>query len=414
METDILIKKEPESSDTTSSPCTMAPELPTFNTSDIEQKQRVPKAGVSKWDSLKESEDTRDELKLTAYDVIAGVISTPPIKPLEQDTDNHSVPRNGISLSSSNSKAGNAPTSSVTTSVTASTTLPATSSAFIQDQQTLDQDLDEFSKVYDQVTQEQKAKERRHSIATELEPIVYPHEQPPHILDPPPRQRPSHLLDPPPYLSVGQPCPSQQNGFFQHKYVQIRTPTQSQVNPAYIPKNINPQQILSSTCGSLTDSPTSGGNHLPTTPTPTPTTPLEHFSNFQSSPHFVPGPSHNQSTPPPPYHYNHEPVHQTTASTPSNKRWPQLKQPLHSGLPKPNIVTHQENSKEDVLAHDSPCVVALTGQKRPIQEFNTLPSTKVHAPLIGSSHSYHPSSALPLTPSYPGPSPAPSFVHHSL
>lgn len=390
-DTDVLIKKEPDSDDNLSSPSKVGPELAAFNTTteSLELKRRLSqttaKTDVRKWGSLNGSEDSQDELRLTAYDVIAGVISTPPIEPLEQDTDiSHIIaPRNGVPLpSSSSSKAGESPitpTTSIITSTTTSVALPAKNK---KDQQTLDQDLDEFSKVYDLVTQEQKAKERRHSLANELEPAVYP------------RQRPAHLLDPPPpYLTMGQPGPlqlSSQNNYYQHKYMQLQTPppSQSQVNSAYQPKNVKPQLILSSAC--VAGSPTSGANHIPATPT----TPLEHFTNFQSSsPHAPPPPPYSSTAVG--YSYNHEPVHQTVATSSTGKRWPLSSQ-------------QQDSPKETILAHISSHVVALTGQKRPIhEEFNgsILPPTKV---LIGNSghvHGYHHHGlALPLAPPYPGPS----------
>ena len=401
----VRIKKEVDSDDNLSSPSKMAPEIPAFDTAsevlDVKHGMTAAKSGMNKWGALN-GEDSRDELKLTAYDVIAGVISTPPIKPLEQDIDSsHKASRNGVSLpASSSSKAGDGqitPPATITTSCASSSAPPIQQppSGFKSDKQTLDQDLDEFSKVYDQVTQEQKAKERRHSLVNELEPAVY-------------SQRPTRLLNThSSYLSLGQPsCPlqhSSQDNYYQHLELQPPPPNRSQVNCAYQGKRIKPPLLP---CVSRAESPPPA-SHIPATPT----TPLEHFSEgFQSSsPLLALAPPHTPAQPPPPYSstavgysaFNCD----TAAST--SKRWPVHSQPtLHSAL------SEQDNSKEAILAHVNSHIVPLAGQKRPIQEFNgTLPPTKVQIGLSSNLHGYH-NSSLPL---YPGQAaPAPSFTHHPL
>lgn len=438
-DTNTHIKKEPGDVDEClSPPSKVSSEAPNTKTDDlgqsIELKRRLSqtmlKTDMSKWSSLNGAEDTRDELKLTAYDVIAGVISTPPIEPLEQDADNsHTTLYNGPSPPSANSKSDAFITTCSTMTTTTTTSAPLPTPAFSKnrkDQQTLVQDLDEFSKVYHQVTQEQIAKERRHSLASELEPAAYPGQ--------------SHQRPTPPYIAVDRARQLSQNDstyYQQHKYGQLQAPPsiQSQVNSTYQPKNVKSQLVLPPACV-MTESPASNASHIPATPT----TPLEHFSNFQSPPphHPLATPT-NQTAPPPPYSstalrfpYSHEPVCQTvSASSGNSERWSLPSHPQqhlqHSVLSDTPITTQHENAKETILAHGSSHVVALAGQKRPNQEFNgsVLPPTKLQTPLLNFGltnsnnsshlHGYHPSPGVPLVPAppYPGPSaPVPTFPHH--
>lgn len=450
-DTKVFIKREPESDDGLSSPSKSGPVF-TSTKSDchsqmFELKPRLSqsaKTDMSTWSSLNGTDDTRDELKLTAYDVIAGVISTPPIQPLEQDTDTLHTSKSVSPSSSSNRKAGESSTVPTTPTVSTTTTtasLPLPSVTCIKskkNQHTLVQDLDDFSKVMDQVTQEQIAKERRDSFASEVEsPPVYPGQS-----------RSAHLLESSPYLVLSQPCLQSQNSsdnYYHQKYARLQAPShpsQTQVDSAYQPKGVPKSQLILPTPCVLNDPPTSSSNHLPTTPT----TPLEHFSSFQcpppppllslapppnhSTPTLGPGPATPRACPPPPpysstnmcYSYGHEAIHQAASS--DDERWPlpsHAQQPLqHSVLSEPTIVTASQQEKT-VLAHASSHVVTLAGRKRPVSEYNgsVHPPTKLQRTLLdhhsdnsGHLHRYHGAPPYPGV-STPGPA-APPFPHQPL
>lgn len=388
IDADTLVKREPETDDQHSSPTRVGAEFTYGRGLELKRRLSQPKKTDSaKWSSLNGAEDTRDELKLTAYDVIAGVINTHPIQPLEQDSDSpltHSAsPSSGIKLRDGNIHSVTAIASASATTITSLPVPPPSNSTLTKnkDQHSLVQDLDEFSKVMHQVTQEQIAKERRLSFGTELEPPVYPNHS----------RTSRHLL--PPYFPMGQSCSVERNGDY-YKYTQ-QAPL-PQVDSVYQPKSVTKPQVLS-------DPPVSNGSHIPVTPT----TPLEHFSNFHpppSPPHLTLTASHSPVHPGPPacplpppysstatmsYPYSHDPVYQTAAS--SVGEWSLQSHPLHS---QPTNAT-QEKLKDTLLARANSCVVALAGQKRPIQE-SLLPPAKLA--LLG----HHPNTSATLH-EYPSP-----------
>ena len=132
-----------------------------------------PRPGVKpdhfKWINLPsatslEEQDNRDDLKLTAYDVIAGVISTPPIKPLEPEaTDNSSA--KAPSIAGQSSAPVLTPTSSQLPTAANGSIVPGSR----KDQHNLVHELDEFSKIMDEVTQEQTAIELAAATNKELD-----------------------------------------------------------------------------------------------------------------------------------------------------------------------------------------------------------------------------------------------------
>ena len=405
-----LVKREPETDDQNSSPTKVGAEFTYSHGLELKCRLSQPKKTDSvKWNSLKGTEDTRDELKLTAYDVIAGVINTHPIQPLEQDSDS-SLTRSASPSSSVKLRDGNIHSVTATASSSATTiTAPPPSNSSLtknKDQHSLVQDLDEFSKVMHQVTQEQIAKERRVSFGTELESSVYPN-----------HSRTARRLDPPPYFPMGQSCSIERNGDYYRPPKYAQQSSLPQVDSAYQPKSVTKPQVL------LSDPPVSNGNHVPVTPT----TPLEHFSNFHSPPHLTLTASHSPGPPacplPPPYSstatmsypYSHDPSYQTTAS--SVGEWSLQSHPLHS---QPTNAT-QEKLKDTILARVNSCVVALAGQKRPIQE-SLLPPAKLallgHHPNTSATLHGYPSPTAVTSPyptivssPYPGSSTIPPFPH---
>lgn len=311
--------------------------------------------------------------------MIAGVINTHPIQPLEQDADNAHADASSASLPSSGVKGRSTTTvqtsHSVVPVVSTSTTI---TTAKKKDQHSLVKDLDEFSKVMDQVTQEQKAKERRVSMG-ELEAS-------------PPSVGP-RLHGPPLYQGMSHPNEND----YRQKYIQLQVapPNPSQVDPAYQPKNAaKPRLVLPG----LSDPPVSNGSHLPVTPT----TPLEHFSTFHS-PHLPLAtncspvlPSPQGCPPPPPYSstasdvcYPYDAVYQSAGSSIA-EQWLPL-QP-HTALPR--------HTQENVRV--SSCVVALAGQKRSGCELNSLPPTKLAYPPPPLSAPLHRYPDHPLYSPYPG------------
>lgn len=451
----ILIKREPVTEECQSSPSKAGAKLPPFamkneSQSHLELKQRLSqtiKSDATQWSSLNGgTETTQDELKLTAYDVIAGVISTHPIQPLEKDTDNASTNSHKAASSSSSSTitstsgakagGGHTPRASVTTPTTSSTQKNT------NDQLALVQDLDDFFKVMHQVTQEQKAKERRNSLPDPLEPSVYP--------GPAPVPR---LLDPPPYLAIRQSRPldlplQSSSTYYQQQHKYSLPHSHSQVDSTYNSKSIKSQLVLPTGQCVLSDPLSS---NLPATPT----TPLEHFSAFHSPPappphlplrspvtrtfpptHLPLGPPQSPATqcPPPPhlampppespvprpppysscYPFTDAMHHQTLAASSSGEGWslPGPRPTQRSVLP--DTATREHKMKGSALSH-----VTLAGQKRPIQELNgsVLPPAKLHDPQhsitsAGHRHSVHgyPTS-LPLPPYHTSSAPSLTFPH---
>jgi len=158
------------------------------------------------------SDDLEDDLKLSADDCcITGVISTPLslIKPLEEGEDMVTTPSPPLSASAPK----NDPPSSSSFSSSSSSHPPAASSSSFQNAGTgraanysLKQDLDDFTKVMAQVTEEEIAKERRksHSSTQLLQNDPYRASQPLNITTP------AHLVSPPPYHTTATPARQQQ------------------------------------------------------------------------------------------------------------------------------------------------------------------------------------------------------------
>ena len=377
-----IVKKEPE--EPPSPPSGIIPEAVSHTKSECQNQQRSSQStrtDVSKWTSAPTTtEDTRDELTLTAYDVIAGVISTHPIQPLEKDSD----------VATSQSSSAKQSLTTFSTSITTTTTSSSSSVPPIKskkDQHTLVQDLDEFSKVMDQVAQEQIAKERRFSSGNELELMYSAH-------------------DPTSYLRMKQSCPVESNGYFRQKY--IPNQSNSQVDSTYHHKNAKSQLVLPRLCVTAGEPPVSNGNH-------TPTTPLEHYSFQSPSPHIAGSPvlSSSQTCPPPPYSSSvtggacYPYTYQNTTSSIS-EQWPHI--PSHQALQRSQqTVETQNNLKEGILTRVSSCVVALSGQKRPVHD-SVLPPPKLA--LMGHHHPNTSTSSLhgypnSTVPPYPATSPYP-------
>ncbi len=365
MDSIIKIKREP-GCEATPPPCRTVPNLTkTDNSSSELLKRRMTltlKPEDSKWKLLNDAEDGRDELKLTAYDVIAGVISTPLLKPLETDLD--------TTYAGKHSKAAvnkphcpptpTAPVVPLSTLSSATTALKGST----KDHHSLDQDLDEFSKVMHQVTQEQIAMERQ-----ELKILTTPTSS-------------SSL---PPYLPpIGQSCPLEitaQN----HFYPRLQAGQPSQVPPL---PNHHHHPFKGPPGGG-------GGNGSTPTSAKTPTTPLEHYSTFPSPPPHMPHP------PSMGYSYGNS----TTSSM--SERWPHPPQPhvTRQGVVSqhPGPTSSQGNLKETIMARVSSRVVTVAGQKRPLADASVPPS-KMKGPT--SLHQQYPSAPISSSRGHPyqGPS----------
>ena len=178
------------------------------------------------------SDDLENDLKLSADDVISGVISTPLIKPLEEGENMITTPSPPLSASAPK----NEPTSSSSSSSTPSSSYPSastcnnsfqdtgagrvapatTSSTGLPPNYSLKQDLDEFTKVMAQVTKEEIAKEWRKSYSSTqlLQDDPYRAPQPPDMT------AQAHLVSPPPYHTTAttarpqQPMVSQPPGHY--------------------------------------------------------------------------------------------------------------------------------------------------------------------------------------------------------
>ena len=446
---EICVKKEPTSEEYTSSSSPSCKTLLAKNESskcrsdELKRRLTLPlKVGnsatnSSKWTSLSSGEDARDDLKLTAYDVIAGVISTPLIKPLEPEADN--------GTSSPLKLTGNKlPTSSTTPTATPTTISAATPElSKNKEQHSLVQDLDEFSKVMHQVTQEQRAKERRDSLASELE--TYPC----HSRDP-------CLLSPPPYISTG---PIENTTFYRQKYPPIQTvpPSQSQ-DRCFHQSSANvmeskPRMLLPSPTRCVLNEAQPPLLSNTKVPQQTPTTPLEHFPSFPSPPGtHLPHPTSQSpaqgcpphSSPSISYPYaGHDPMHHVSST--GNENWQLQQSVMHpSVVPQQTqgsqqlILQQQQRSamlqqphtsqgslKETILAHVSSRIVAIAGQKRPLQDLtgSPIPPPKMKAAMLGHSttsgplHQYHaPAINHHMSPLYEGSLPPSSvtFPHQSL
>lgn len=260
----VLIKKEPDSFESggQSRHCNRSPTTSTsasgrrlsLNGKDSKRSQRMSTSQKPSSDKLMRSfsmsDDLEDDLKLSAADCMGGVISTPPIKPLEEGDDLITTPSPptstsviGSSKSGGSSRSGSAAVentnisgASTTSHVTASTTTsaghvtsPNTSVSQAEmnkkmgilpgskDNASLMQELDDFSKILDEVAMEQRANEER--FVLNQPPNVFTHQPPPHTHGTQSHDmvatghvpRPTHLISPPPYYAAtAKPGPSQQ------------------------------------------------------------------------------------------------------------------------------------------------------------------------------------------------------------
>ena len=401
MDTAVFIKREPDTVDylSSASPCgdgqdmvTGAADFAAIKSDSEGHKRRLSfslKADPSKWGSLCTLErDTRDDLKLTAYDVIAGVISTPPIKPLEPEGENGTSKLKPLASLTT----GTAPPSTTATTIlqptsqaTSPVTTPTTSTTscctslpkVTKEQHYLVHELDEFSKIMDAVTQEQTAMELAAAETVYSEPSHEP-----------------SLVSP--YLSISPSCPPREisvpnNSFYQQKYPQVQAAQkqsqvvhqdyhhhqhhqhhhhqQQQQHSASMPAECKSPLLLSGVSGRLSvlsDLPSSSSSQ-PVPPTPTtplehfssssqlvpPTTPLEHFTSFSSPSHSYlttssaarAGTSHLSTHPGIPHlpshpSTSHLPSHPSTSHLPSHPSTSHL--PLHPSTS--HLPSHPSNS----------------------------------------------------------------------
>ncbi len=328
------------------------------------------------------SDDAGDDLSLSAEDCISGVISTPPIKPLEEGDDVLTTPSPATTPTLITNKAKS---KSITrASLSPSNPLMNSTVQIGPDTKNTDkknfpvkgnlvQDLDDFTKVMEMVAKEQLAKERQATFST-------PQQQ---MNDPSQRRSPPHpILSPPPYYPPprGQ---SSNGGQYRHTPIsQTNYLTQSQqqqypvtpiprkmsimesplenrqpTRPHSLQMSKHPQQLTLSDASPQVDSAqlmsptllstpctpgaTLGYTPINTQPPHTPTTPLDHFSAI-STHQLARSPSQHS----PFFPQNNGPSYQFTAN--HSSPWPQ---------------TH--NSSPQTESH-LPCLdPTITSQKRP-------------------------------------------------
>ena len=271
----VFIKKEPDSFESGSQNrhCNRSPTTATsssassgrrlsLNGKDSKRSQRMSTSQKPSSDKLMRSfsmsDDLEDDLKLSAADCMGGVISTPPIKPLEEGDDMITTPSPptsaGVLKSGGSSRSGSAAVENTNNSsgastashVTASSTTSAgrvtsphtssvsqaemnkkvgmvPSSANVKDNSSLMQELDDFSRILDEVAMEQRANEER--FVLNRPPNVF-HRPAPHaqqqshdMVATAHVPRPTHLISPPPYYAATAapkpPGPSQQQ-YYNH------------------------------------------------------------------------------------------------------------------------------------------------------------------------------------------------------
>ena len=201
------------------------------------------------------SDDMGDDLKLSADDVISGVISTPLIKPLEEGDvittpsppsvvggnrtgsngrSNHSTPPTNPN------SAGGTPPPTSSTNQTSTTVTPvstansnggrATAAGSSSSKDSLKQDLDDFSKVMVQVEQEIMHASYPPQLIPQPSTDVYRTSvAPSHIGAPPPQ----HTISPPPYYPPNR-------AHHQHSQAQILYPSAGMVSTQ--PPPVTPHQ----------------------------------------------------------------------------------------------------------------------------------------------------------------------------
>ena len=253
----VLVKTEPDSGENTPHPCTRSPIETCAKPSDLSQANSTsaktvstknifnggpPKAKRRRYSiptslsscpprSSSYSDDAGDDLSLSAEDCISGVISTPHIKPLEEEdrvittpspvTNPPPIGNKPVATSSANSVSGTRTDAVVPYSRGShSTAVPPPSTAFVSAttkvQQRLDsiskstdttfapkdeslfQDLDDFTKIMEMVTKEQIAIERQASLTPQQQ--QQQQSRGAQSRDAPPRYFPRPcIVSPPPY-----------------------------------------------------------------------------------------------------------------------------------------------------------------------------------------------------------------------
>lgn len=258
--TKIYIKKEPDSLDTGGHrPCSRSPTMPTVSGRRLsltgkegKKSQRLPASHKTSSDKLMRSfsmsDDLEDDLKLSAADCMGGVISTPPIKPLEEGDDPITTPspptsagllgssKSGSSVGSRSGMSGDnaasvtgtsttthstSSTSNATGQVTSQVTSPTNSQTELAKKPpngnvnaSLMQELSDFSKIMDEVAMEQRANEERLTL-NQPPADIFQGTQSHDIVPTPHVARPTHLISPPPYYAATTQKPGSQQ-YYNH------------------------------------------------------------------------------------------------------------------------------------------------------------------------------------------------------
>ena len=150
------------------------------------------------------SDDAGDDLSLSAEDCISGVISTPPIKPLEEGDDVMTTPSPTTNVPLAGPKRNDARPIHIKNRVTPSPPIESAAPSQLSRAQTgppvsknsennftpkgdsLFQDLDDFTRVMEMVTKEQLAKERQASLdLSTSQQLVNDRHSPPQRMTPP-------------------------------------------------------------------------------------------------------------------------------------------------------------------------------------------------------------------------------------
>lgn len=386
-----LIKTEPTSDDTTShyhcmpSPVERRPPKPTSllpggkgtTGGPPKKKRRRFSLSVSLTPrSSSYSDDADDDLSLSAEDCISGVISTPPIKPLEEVDDVLTTPSpattptliaNKIRTRSTTRASASPPTNALANSSLQIGPETKNTDKNFTVKGDLVQDLDDFTKVMEMVTKEQLAKERQTTCATPRQRMNDPLQR---------RSPPRPILSPPPYYPPGPRGPSinggprrnmppisQMNYLTQQQYPVTPVPRrmsmplenrQQLTRPLSLPTHKHPQQLTLSEVSPQVDSSqlmsptllstprtpgaTIGYTPMNTQPPRTPTTPLDHFSAITTQ-QLVKSPTQQGPFFPTP---NNGPSYQFTPN--HSSPWPSQTQTqqTESRLPRVDPITSQK------------------------------------------------------------------------
>ena len=356
------IKTEPRSGENTPQQCARSPveHFPTKPTTLFpggksngppktkRRRYSIPTSISSGPRSSSYSDDAGDDLSLSAEDCISGVISTPPIKPLEEGDDVMTTPSPTTSIPLVGPKRNDTRSLHIKNRVTPSPpienaapsqssrvqtglVLPKTENTFPTKGDSLFQDLDDFTRVMEMVTKEQLAKERQASLdltssqyspPKRMTPPYYPSGSQPSNGGPP--QAAGHLPTTQSNYTMQQPQQQQQ---FKYPVTPVPRRVSTQQDPSMENRQqarphsllemqahkhprpmtlsgVSPQvespQLMSPTFLATPQTPiTTPGYPNPSThctmsvpdhqrmnsqPPHTPTTPLEHFSTFSLPP----------------------------------------------------------------------------------------------------------------------------------